>query len=219
MTILITAGPTREPIDPVRYLTNHSSGKMGYAIAEAAAEKKHRVILISGPTHIDIPDHVDFIQVETAIEMYEAVQDYISKADIAIFTAAVADFRPKQKLEQKLKKSTVAGELSLELVRNPDILGSARSAMNYEGVLIGFAAESEELIENATRKLNQKQCDLVIANDISRKDIGFNSDENEIIFVYPNKIEMPTKASKHHLAHIIIEKALMLLEQTHQHST
>lgn len=205
MTILITAGPTREPIDPVRYLTNRSSGKMGYALAEVAAQHGHRVILISGPTSIEIPDGIDFIPVETAQEMYKAVERWIQKADIAIFAAAVADYRPATVPKEKIKKNTET--LTLELVKNPDILGSAREKMGYSGTLIGFAAETENVENNAREKLTRKQCDIVIANDVSRKDIGFDSSENEILLVYPDKTLPVDKASKSELAHIILDAA------------
>ena len=208
MTILITAGPTREPLDPVRYLTNRSSGKMGYAIADSAASHQHRVILISGPTDIEIPDGVDYIPVETASEMYTAVEKYILKADIAIFAAAVADYRPAEFQEQKIKKH---GEtLTLELVKNPDILGSCRDKFHFTGTLIGFAAETENLEANARGKLERKGCDLVIANDVSRADIGFDSNENEILLIYNDQVEALEKADKSHLAHIILDKATQL---------
>ncbi|BDS06030.1 hypothetical protein NT6N_10700 [Oceaniferula spumae] len=209
MNILITAGPTREPIDPVRFLTNKSSGKMGYAIAHAAADASHRVILISGPTQLDVPDRVDYIPVETTAEMYAVVEHWIGKADVAIFSAAVADYRPAQVPDHKIKKS---GEtMTLELVRNPDILGSARNAFDYRGVLVGFAAETENLEDNAREKLERKGCDLVVANDVSRKDIGFDSNDNEVLLVYPDHSEGVEKGSKHHLGHIILEKALELV--------
>ena len=210
MTILITAGPTREAIDPVRFLSNKSSGKMGYALAEAAAEAGHRVILISGPTQLDVPDRVDYVPVESAADMYRAVEHWIGKAEIAIFAAAVADYRPATVPEQKIKKST--DTMTLELVRNPDILGSAREKFTYKGVLVGFAAETENLEENARGKLKRKGCDLVVANDVSRNDIGFNTDENEVLFVFPDRTERPPKDSKHHLAHVILDEALGIRE-------
>lgn len=209
MTILITAGPTREPIDPVRYLTNRSSGRMGYAIAQAAAEQKHRVILISGPTDLDIPDRIDFIPVETAQEMYDAVEKWINQADIAFFAAAVADYRPATVPTNKIKKH---GEtMTLELVKNPDILGSARSKFDYQGILVGFAAETENIEGNARNKLERKNCDLIIANDVSRKDIGFDVSENEVLLVSPNRTKPLEKASKEHLGHLLLEEALNLL--------
>jgi len=208
MTILITAGPTREAIDPVRYLSNKSSGKMGYALAEVAVHGGHRVILISGPSAEDVPDGVDFLPVESALEMYDAVEKWISKADVAIFAAAVADYRPEVVPEQKIKKS---GErMTLELVRNPDILGSAREKFHYRGVLVGFAAETENVIDNARGKLERKGCDIVVANDVSRPDIGFDSNQNEVHLIFPDHTTAIDKADKHDIAHIILKNALEL---------
>ena len=212
LTILITAGPTREAIDPVRFLSNKSSGKMGYALAEAATEAGHRVILISGPTQLDLPDRVDFIPVESAADMYDAVEHWIGKADIAIFAAAVADYRPASVPIQKIKKTT--NTMTLELVKNPDILGAARDLFNYRGTLIGFAAETENVEENARGKLASKGCDLIVANDVSRKDIGFDTYENEVLLVFPDRTETPPKDSKHHLAHVILDTALELKNKT-----
>ena len=208
MTILITAGPTREPIDPVRFLGNRSSGKMGYAIARAAADSGHRVILVSGPTHLNVPDRVDYIPVETTAEMYAAVGHWINQADVAIFAAAVADYRPAHTPGHKIKKT--ADTLTLELVRNPDILGSARDAFAYKGILVGFAAETEDLEKNARGKLEQKGCDLVVANDVSRRDTGFDSNDNEVLLVFPDRIEQLPRDSKQHLGHIILQRALEL---------
>lgn len=210
MNILITAGPTREAIDPVRYLSNKSSGKMGYALAEAAAEAGHRVILISGPTQLDIPDRVDYIPAESAAEMYQAVKHWINKTEVAIFSAAVADYRPESVPEQKIKKQQ--DTLTLNLVRNPDILGSARNQFGYEGVLVGFAAETENLEANARDKLVRKKCSFVVANDVSRQDIGFDSQDNEVLMVFPERTETPAKDSKHHLAHLILDEAIKLAE-------
>ena len=203
MTVLITAGPTREAIDPVRYLTNRSSGKMGYALAEAAQDRGHRVILISGPTTIDVPDGIDFIPVESSQDMYQAVEYWIQKSDIAIFAAAVADYQPAKIADQKIKKT--GDTLTLELVRTRDILGSARTAFSFQGTLVGFAAETENVEANALGKLERKGCDLVVANDVSRKDIGFDSTENEIILVYPDRVTPLPKATKEHLGHQLIE--------------
>ena len=202
MRILITAGPTREPIDPVRYLTNRSSGKMGYALASAGAQLGHRVTLISGPTNLDVPINVDYIPVETAREMYEAVRVQIARAEAAIFSAAVADYRPVTCAEEKIKKS--GQSLVLELVQNADILGSARSKFGFEGILVGFAAETENLEANARGKLMRKGCDLVVANDVSQRGIGFDSDHNEILLVYPERVEALPLDTKEHLAHLIL---------------
>jgi len=205
MTVLITAGPTREPIDPVRYITNRSSGKMGYALARAAQKSGHRVILISGPTALDIPEGVDFLPIESAQDMYQAVENWIQKADIAIFAAAVADYRMSNIPEQKIKKS--GDTMILELVKNPDILASARSIFGFKGALIGFAAETENVEANARGKLVTKQADLIIANDVSKPGIGFDSEQNEIQLVYPNHTDTLPQDDKSHLAYHIIEHA------------
>jgi phosphopantothenoylcysteine synthetase/decarboxylase len=212
MTVLITAGPTREAMDPVRYLTNRSSGKMGYALADVAAAKEHRVILISGPTDagLEVPDGVDFIPVESAADMYAAVERWIGKADVAIFAAAVADYRPAEFAQQKIKKD--GEELMLKLVRNADILGSVRGKFLFEGTLVGFAAETENVVANARGKLLKKSCDMVVANDVSRKDIGFDSDENEVILVFRDDEETVAKADKHRIAHSVVEVALLMEE-------
>lgn len=202
MTYLITAGPTREPLDPVRYISNHSSGKMGYAIAEAAAKKGNRVILISGPTEIDVPGGVDFIPVKTAVEMAEAVGYWISKAQVAIMTAAVSDYRAKEVSPQKIKKQEGVDELTLQLVKNPDILAEARTKHNFQGFLVGFAAETENLLENAKAKLARKGCDLILANDVSKG--VFGSDQNHLHAVFPDEVEDLGAASKDELAAVIV---------------
>ena len=196
--LLVTAGPTREPIDPVRYLTNRSSGKMGYAIADAATHAGHRVLLISGPTSLDVPAGVDFIPVETAAEMFAAVATYLPRMDAAIFAAAVADYTPGAPAAQKIKKN--GDSLSLELVKTKDILGSARREIGFTGFLVGFAAETENVEANARLKLAAKGCDLIVANDVSRPDIGFDTHENEALLVFPDRTEHFPKAPKHDLA-------------------
>ena len=198
MKLLVTSGPTREPIDPIRYLTNRSSGKMGYAVADAAAHAGHRVLLISGPTLLDVPSGVDFIPVETAAEMYDAVAAHLPRMDAAVFAAAVADYTPAAPAAQKIKKT--ADVLSLELVKTKDILGSAREPLGFTGFLVGFAAETENVEVNARLKLAAKGCDLIVANDVSRTDIGFDSHENEALLVFPNRTEPFPKAPKHDLA-------------------
>jgi len=198
MKILVTAGPTREAIDPIRYLTNRSSGKMGYAIAHAAVHAGHQVLLVSGPTSLDVPDGVDFIPVESASEMYDVVASYLPKMDAAIFSAAVADYTPTAPSGQKIKKKDE--NLTLELVKTKDILGSARDPIGFTGFLVGFAAETENLESNARLKLEKKGCNLIVANDVSRSDIGFDSHENEAILVFPDRTEAFTKSSKDKLA-------------------
>ena len=202
MKVLVTAGPTREPIDPVRFLTNRSSGKMGYALADALVHEGHSVLLISGPTALDVPAGLDFLQVETAAEMYNVVSRYIGRMEIAIFAAAVADYTPAQVPQQKIKKS--GDTLTLELVRTADILGSARREFGFGGTLVGFAAETEHLEASAREKLHRKACDLVIANDVSQPGIGFDSDVNEVLLVYPAHTEALPPASKHDLAHQLV---------------
>lgn len=211
VNVLVTAGPTREPIDPVRFLTNRSSGKMGYELAHAFTAAGHQVLLISGPTALDVPDGVDFIPVETAAEMHEAVRHHITRMQVAVFSAAVADYTPVRVAPEKLKKS---GEtLTLELVRTPDILGSARTDFRFTGTLVGFAAETENLLANARDKLVRKHCDLIIANDVSKPGIGFDSDHNEVTLVYPDRTESIPQASKHDLAHQLVQAIIALHAQ------
>jgi len=208
VNVMITAGPTREPIDPVRFLTNRSSGKTGYALAHAFQHDGHRVMLVSGPTSLDVPDGVDFLPVETAAEMHDVVARFLPRMDIAVFAAAVADYTPAAVADQKIKKS--ADTLTLELVRTPDILGSARQPIGFTGTLVGFAAETEDLEANARAKLVRKDCDLVIANDVSKPGIGFEADRNEVILVYPDHTESLPPASKHDLAHQLAQAILEL---------
>lgn len=203
MKILITAGPTREPLDPVRFLSNRSSGRMGYALATAFALNKDHVLLISGPTTLPIPDHVDFIPVESAQEMYDVVAHHLNQMDVAIFSAAVADYTPTTVAAQKIKKSEEL--LTITLKKTPDILGSARSLMNFTGYLVGFAAETENLEANARRKLETKLCDMIIANDVSQAGIGFDSNENEVLIVEASENTALPRDSKEHLSRHIAE--------------
>jgi phosphopantothenoylcysteine synthetase/decarboxylase len=177
--ILITAGPTREAIDPVRFLSNRSSGKMGYAIAAEALERGHEVSLVSGPVSIAAPAGVDLSMVESASEMFDAVKAVIGSCEVAVMAAAVADYTPAKREGQKIKKGD--GEMQLPLVRTKDILGSARGEFQFEGLLVGFAAETENLRANAIEKMQRKGCDLLVGNDVSRADIGLGSDHNEVI--------------------------------------
>jgi phosphopantothenoylcysteine decarboxylase/phosphopantothenate--cysteine ligase len=206
--ILVTAGPTREPIDPVRFLTNRSSGKMGYAMAEAFIHEGHSVLLVSGPTALDVPDGADYVPVETAAEMNDVVSRYLPKMDIAVFAAAVADYTPARVEPQKIKKN--GDSMTIELVRTPDILGSARESIGFAGTLVGFAAETENLEQNARDKLDRKQCDLIIANDVSKAGIGFDSDYNQVTLVFPDHVESLPAASKHDLAHQLANAILSL---------
>ncbi len=205
MRILITAGPTREAIDPVRYLSNRSSGRMGFALATAAAEAGHEVVLIAGPTALTQNSAgVVRADVVTAQEMFEAVQEAIGTVDVAVMAAAVSDYRPREAVSQKIKKT--ADKLTLELVKTPDILGSAREKMGFSGVLVGFAAETENLESNARAKLAGKGCDMMIANDVSRPDIGFDVSENELLVLFADgKREELAKASKEELARTLVK--------------
>jgi phosphopantothenoylcysteine synthetase/decarboxylase len=208
VNILVTAGPTREPIDPVRFISNRSSGKMGYELANALAHAGHTVLLVSGPTALDVPDGIDFLPVETAAEMYEAVANHIGRMDIAAFAAAVADYAPAEIAPEKIKKT---GEtMTLSLVRTKDILGSVREPMGFTGTLVGFAAETENLEVNAREKLVRKGCDLIVANDVSKAGIGFDSDFNEVLLVYPDHTDAPLAATKHDLSHTLAEAIIKL---------
>lgn len=208
MKFLITAGPTREALDPVRYLTNRSSGRMGYALAGAARHEGHEVLLISGPTTLDIPPGVDFVPVESAQQMYDAVRDLIGGVDIAILCAAVADYRPVAMADQKIKKH--ADKLIVELERTPDILGSMRRVFGFTGKLIGFAAETQDVENYAREKLQRKQCDMIVANDVSRSDIGFDSRENEVLLVFAEHTIPLKKDTKEQIAMRIIEHATIV---------
>lgn len=178
-TVLLTAGPTREAIDPVRYISNHSSGKMGYALASAAAELGAKVILVSGPTSLSAPQGVECIRVSTALEMQAAVMAKISETDIFIGSAAVADYRPASVAEQKIKKTQDRDDMTIELVKNPDIIAGV-AASNPKPFTVGFAAETNDVANYARGKLARKNLDMIIANDVSRSDIGFNADQNEV---------------------------------------
>ena len=180
-TVHITAGPTRESIDPVRYLSNHSSGKMGYAIAVAALEAGAKVKLISGPVNLNCPDRIECIKVNSAQDMLDAVLTEIDQCDIFISCAAVADFRPAQIAQDKLKKTT-SDTMTLTLVKNPDIVATVAKLAN-KPFTVGFAAETQNLVEYAKTKLSSKNLDLIAANDVSNSDIGFNSDANALTLI------------------------------------
>ena len=194
MRFLVTAGPTREPIDPVRYLSNRSSGKMGYAIAEAAIEGGHDVVLISGPVAIDPPRGAELTSVLTSDDMFDAVHEHLHDCDVLVMCAAVADYKPKQVSRAKIKKR--GDNLSLELIPTRDILASLpKKDRNY--VVVGFAAETENVEANARKKLQEKNCDVIVANDVSRTDFGMESDENEVtILFYSGEIKKNSRAPK-----------------------
>lgn len=202
-TLFITAGPTREAMDPVRYISNHSSGKMGYAIAEAAAEAGASVKLISGPVNIKAPERTQLIKVESAEEMLSASLEGLENCDIFIAAAAVADYRPTAIAEHKIKKGTEE-IMELHLVKNPDIVATVAGS-SPKPYTVGFAAETKDVLNYARGKLERKGLDLIIANDVSRSDIGFNSDENAVTVIsQQDTLELP-QASKRQLAGSLIE--------------
>lgn len=184
MRFLITAGPTREPIDPVRYISNRSSGKMGYAIAEAALTEGHDVTLISGPASVEPPRNANLIPVSTSDEMFEAVRRHADKCDICVLCAAVADYKPADVSSIKIKKRDA--KFRLELIPTRDILDSLGHKQDRQFVLVGFAAETDHVEENAAKKLRAKNCDIVVANDVSDADSGMESDVNEVIILFRN---------------------------------
>jgi phosphopantothenoylcysteine decarboxylase/phosphopantothenate--cysteine ligase len=209
-TVLITAGPTREELDPVRYLSNHSSGKMGYAIACAARNRGARVILVSGPVDLAVPQKVEVVSVTTAREMHAAVMANRGAADVIIMAAAVADFRPAQRAIGKVKKGAER-QLTLELVRNPDILAEL-GAGRGQAVLVGFAAETGDLLANARKKLKEKGLDLIVANDVTMPGAGFGSDTNTVCFLDRSGrvVELPC-LPKEEVAARLLERILELL--------
>jgi phosphopantothenoylcysteine decarboxylase / phosphopantothenate---cysteine ligase len=180
---LITAGPTREPIDPVRYISNRSSGKMGYAIAEAAIEAGHEVILISGPASIQRPRGAAVIPVSTSDEMFDAVHKHVCDCDVLVMCAAVADYKPIAVFTRKIKKRDA--KLVLELIPTRDVLASLPKK-DRPYLVVGFAAETENVATNAQKKLLKKNCDVVVANDVSRVGTGMESDENEVEIFFDN---------------------------------
>lgn len=201
--VVITAGPTREPLDPVRYISNHSSGKMGFALARAAAEAGAETVLIAGPVTLATPDHVKRIDVDTATAMLAAVEQQLTLgADIFIGAAAVADYRAAAVAEQKIKKS--ADELTLTLVKNPDIISVVAGSEQRPSLVVGFAAETERVLEHARGKLERKNLDLIVANDVSRADIGFNSDNNAVTVIDREQVVAIPAASKQVVARELI---------------
>jgi len=200
--VVITAGPTREAIDPVRYLSNHSSGKMGYALAQAAVDAGARTVLISGPTNLSAPAHVQLIPVESAEDMYEQSLKYAPNCHVFIAAAAVADYRPQQIATQKMKKGAT-DKLTLELIKNPDIV-AAVAGLSPKPFTVGFSAETEQLADYAQDKLRRKNLDMIVANDVSQTDIGFNSDDNAVTLFLPEAQHEFSKRGKQQLARDLI---------------
>lgn len=207
--VLISAGPTREAIDPVRFLTNHSTGKMGYALAKAAAYRGAEVKLVSGPTNLEVPLGVELINVETAAEMKDSLLAEFDQSDFTIMAAAVSDYRPQVYKKQKIKKKP--GDLSLDLERTTDILSELGKRKKEFQTLVGFAAETENLIENAKKKLVKKNADFIIANDISKPNIAFGSDQNQISILSKSQVEELALSTKADLADKIFDYLLKKL--------
>ncbi len=204
--ILITAGPTQEAIDPVRYITNHSSGKMGYALAKMALLRGAEVTLISGPTNLTPPNGAKVINIKSAMDMYDAVMENANNADIIIKAAAVADYRSETIAENKIKKG---GGLNINLTQNPDILKSLGEKFGKEKTLIGFCMETQDLLENATKKLKSKNLDFIVANSLTQEGAGFKSDTNIVTIIDKagNKTEIPL-SSKEEIANKILDRIL-----------
>lgn len=200
--VVITAGPTREALDPVRYLSNHSSGKMGFAIAEACVEAGARVTLIAGPVSLPTPARLRRVNVVSADEMLLAAQAAVEGADVFVATAAVADYRPARVAEQKIKKS--ADVIALELIKNPDIVATIAARPDRPFVL-GFAAETEKVIEHAREKLLRKKLDMIACNDVARADIGFQSDDNALTVIWADGDRHLDKAGKTVIARQLVE--------------
>jgi phosphopantothenoylcysteine decarboxylase/phosphopantothenate--cysteine ligase len=207
-TVVITAGPTREPIDPVRYISNHSSGKMGYAIAQSALDAGAKVILITGPTQLQPPDRAHCVNIETAEQLLDAALQYSAQADVFIATAAVADYRVAHQHAHKMKKTD--NNLTLELVQNPDVLATVSASETRPKFVVGFAAETNDVLKYARAKLDKKGLDAIVANDVSQPGIGFNSDDNEAYWLDDTSQVHLGCRSKHalarHLVSLIAEK-------------
>ncbi len=207
-TVLVTAGPTCEDIDPVRFLTNRSSGKMGYAVAAAAAKRGAKVLLVSGPTSLETPQGVERVDVRSAQQMQHAVQARFVGCTIAIFSAAVADYRPAEKADQKIKRGQ--DSLTLQLEPNVDILASVAREKG-DRLVVGFAAETENVAENARKKLSQKNADLIVANDVSAEGAGFDLDTNIVTLFSRDERDLPLpRLSKAEVAQRILDEVLRL---------
>ena len=212
-TVLITAGPTREPLDPVRYIGNRSSGRMGYAIAAAAWRRGAKVKLVSGPVNLDTPTGVERISVETALEMNEAVDRCLADADVLIFAAAVADFRPTDPKERKVKRARDGEEMTVEFEANPDIAAGSRNKRWPGAIAVGFALETEDLVQNAIRKLEKKGLDLIVANPATEPDAGFGSETNRVILVDADGTEELPLLHKDEVADVLLDRIERILRE------
>jgi phosphopantothenoylcysteine decarboxylase/phosphopantothenate--cysteine ligase len=208
-TILITAGPTREKIDPARYLTNRSSGRMGYAVAEAALRRGARVLLVSGPTALTPPGAAEVTRVESAEQMRDAVLNLLPQATIVIKTAAVSDFRAQSVSEQKIKRK---GPMTLDLEPTADILKEI-SVRKQSQIVVGFAAETENVLENARQKLAAKHLDAVVVNDVSREGIGFDSERNEVTIITHDEVVEVRETTKWEVAQRVLDQVIRIRQQ------
>ena len=212
MRFVVTAGPTREAIDPVRFISNRSSGKMGYAIAEAALARGHEVTLISGPASIAAPRGTQLVSITTSDELYDAVHRAVRACDVLVMCAAVSDYKPAAPSPRKIKKRRVP--FAMKLIPTTDILASLPKE-NRDYLVVGFAAETHDLKINAQKKLRTKNCDMIVANDVSRNDSGMESDENEVvIFCRNGESEKLSRASKKIIARELVKKISKMLEKS-----
>ena len=205
-TVLITAGPTREKIDPVRYLTNRSSGRMGYALAEAALRRGARVLLVSGPTAIAAPEQAEITPVESAEDMRQAVLKLLPQATIVIKTAAVSDYRPKASAAHKIKRG---GPMTIELEPTADILAEI-SRLKQSQIIVGFAAETQNVLENARKKLASKSLDAIVVNDVSREGVGFDSDRNAVTIITKDEVVEVPETTKWDVAQRVLDQVVRL---------
>jgi len=211
-SVIVTAGGTRERLDPVRFLTNDSSGKMGYAVAAAAQQAGANVTLITAPTRLTPPADVTVVPIQSTTDLANAVLTRFPKADALVMAAAVADFQPLTTADQKIKKTKDNDELILKLKKTPDILAEVAKIKRADQVTVGFAAETQNLLANAQHKLESKSLDLLAANDVSRADIGFNSDDNQVTFIQADGVSDQTpKTSKTRIAAALIAKLATIL--------
>jgi len=210
--VIVTAGPTHEALDPVRFISNRSSGKMGYAIAEAASKRGAEVMLISGPTNLNPREGMNLIKVESAMQMRDEVMAHAPQAQIIVMAAAVSDYRPKEISQQKMKRGQTS--LTIELEENPDILAELGKNKNANQIIVGFSMETENLIENSRKKLEKKKADLIVANDVSKEGAGFGTDTNIVTFIDSSgQIEELPLMSKYDVANAILDKATAKLSR------
>lgn len=214
LKFLITAGPTREPIDAVRFISNRSSGKMGYALAAAAKSRGAKVTLISGPVALEIPPNLESELVETAAQMRESVLKHAPSSDVIIMAAAVSDFRASKVAAGKIKKTEAKATLAINLEKNPDIIAEVGKSKSNRQIVIGFAAETEELIQNAKKKLTEKNLDLIVANDVLKEGAGFESDTNIVTIISKNgKVKNLPLMTKFEVAYAVLDEVKYILKK------